>query len=241
MIDLSQTPVKLTPLYNTAQRLGAQFKDLAGWQLPERFTTVEAEVAAARRSVALADGSANGKLRVEGQQAGTVLSAVWDVEPAPAALAVGAGTAVAGDSYLYRLRADLFFVSTPPAVETETVALVSRAAQDAGDLVTVTDLTHGRSELRLVGPASAELLSRLCGLDFHPSAFPDSAAKQSSVAKTSQLIIRRHMGPLPAFSLVGARSLAAYLWDTIVEAGHDLDIVPLGQDALETLLQANEV
>jgi heterotetrameric sarcosine oxidase gamma subunit len=94
-------------------------------------------------------------------------------------------------------------------------------------------MTHGRAELRLIGPASAELLSRLCGLDFHPSAFPNLTARQSSLAKTTQLIIREDIGALPAYSLVGARSLGAYLWLAIMQAGRDLDIGPLGQAALD--------
>ena len=79
----------------------------------------------------------------------------------------------------------------------------------------MTDVTHGRSEIRVVGPASTSLMRKVCGLDFHPEAFPDGAARQSDVAKTTQLVIRRDIGELPAFSVIGARSLGAYLWDTM--------------------------
>ena len=57
-------------------------------------------------------------------------------------------------------------------------------------------------------------------------------AKQSSVAKTTQLIIRRDLGEQPAYALIGGRSLAAYLWQTIMEAGQDLDIQPVGNAVL---------
>jgi heterotetrameric sarcosine oxidase gamma subunit len=147
-------------------------------------------------------------------------------------LAIGQGTAVP-EGHVYRLRADLFFVSTPPGIESDVLLPLHEASHTAGDLVTVTDITHGRAELRLVGPASAELLSRLCGLDFHPSAFPNLAARQSSLAKTTQLIIREDIGALPAYSLVGARSLGAYLWHSMMQAGRDLGLEPLGQAALD--------
>ena len=114
----------------------------------------------------------------------------------------------------------------------ETAVTLTNQAANSYNLITVTDVTHGSAELWLIGPNSAELLSRLCGLDFHDSQFPSGTAKQSSVAKTTQLIIRRDLGEQPAYALIGGRSLAAYLWQTIMEAGQDLDIQPVGNAVL---------
>ena len=228
---------KLTPLYRLAEKAGARFSGRHGWLVADGYGPVEGEVAAARGRVALADNSANGKVVAEGKEAESVVRSAW-----PAAeLDIGQGT-VAGPGHIVRLRADLFFVSTAPGRETEAVAALNTTVRQEGAFVTVTDITHGRSELKIVGPLSAELLSRLCGLDFHPEAFPNLSARQSSVAKTNQLIIRSDSVSasggegITAFSLIGARSLAAYLWETILEAGRDLDIVPIGQAALEQLV-----
>ena len=65
--------------------------------------------------------------------------------------------------------------------------------------------------------------------------FPNGTAKQSSVAKTRQLIIRQDIGDLPAYVLIGARPLAAYLWETILQAGEDLGIQAIGITALESV------
>ena len=94
----------------------------------------------------------------------------------------------------------------------------------------MTDVTHGRAQFRLTGPGTVDLLSRLCALDFDDSRFPDGTARQTSVAKTTQLVIRDdlHEGTGPSYRLIGARSLAAYLWQTILEAGRDLGVRPLG-------------
>lgn len=219
-------PIKRSPLHSTAQALAAQFADAAGWQTPEIFTGVEMETAAARQHVALADASANGKILVQGQAAAAVLLAV--------SLEIGAGMATSL-GHVYRLRPDLFFVSTLPGAEVDSVHSLQVAAPAASGLVTVTDVTHGRAEVQLIGPNSRDLLSRLCGLDFHPATFPNQSARQSSVAKTTQLIIRRDLGQLPAFALVGARSLAAYLYDTIMQAGRDLGIAPIGRAAKEEI------
>lgn len=231
----SRSPTKLAPVHDAARELGANFVELAGWQVPQVFSTAEEEVTIARRSVALSDGSASGKIVVEGQPAEAVLQAAWAIP----SLATGQGVIV-DFKCVFRLCDDQFFIHLDPGAEDASAKTLTGAVEKSGELVTVTDITHGRADLLLVGPQCRQLLSRLCSLDFHPSQFPDLSAKQSSVAKTRQLILRHDLkprdgAPIPAFSLIGARSLAAYLWQTILEAGHDLDLAPIGRSALERL------
>jgi len=201
--------IKTTPIFETAKKLNAEFFEQDGWQITRKFGDGAVETAVATIHVALSDQSHNGKIRIEGNTAGAMLNAYE--------LAIGAGKAV-DDGWIYRLRKDLFFVSAAGNGE-ETAVSLTKQASDSPDLITVTDITHGNAELWLVGPKSAELLSRLCGLDFHNSQFRNGTAKQTSVAKTKQLIIRHDLGELPAYALIGARSLAAYLWQTIMQAG----------------------
>ncbi|MFQ5436180.1 MAG: sarcosine oxidase subunit gamma family protein, partial [Anaerolineae bacterium] len=168
----------------------------------------------------------NGKIRVEGMAAGQLLAADE--------LAINGGKQTTFGR-IYRLRRDLFFVTTAPDTVEEVAASLADQAANAESLITVTDVTHGNAELWLVGPQAAALLSRLCGLDFHDSRFPNGTAKRSSVAKTAQIIIRRDMvgkQTVPAYTLIGARSFAAYLWQTILAAGRDLSVQPVGQAAL---------
>jgi heterotetrameric sarcosine oxidase gamma subunit len=217
--------MKLSPIYEIAKQLNAEFVEQDGWQVAQSFGK-----AASMESVALCDQSHNGKIRIEGQTAGVMLDADE--------LAIGAGKAV-DDGWIYRLRQDLFFVTTGAGVVADVAVPLTQQAPNHPDLITVTDVTHGNAELWLIGPNSAELLSRLCGLDFHDSQFSNGTAKQSSVAKTSQLIIRCDLKDVPAYALIGSRSLAAYLWQTIMEAGQDLGIQPIGLAALRPLTTAD--
>ena len=220
---------KHTSIYGTAKQLNAEFFELDGWQVVQNFGDVKGETAVAQTHVALCDQSHNGKIRIEGRTAEEMLDADE--------LAIGAGKAF-GEGWVYRLRRDLFFLSVTADKVEETAVSLAKQASDSLDLITVTDVTHGNAELWLIGPKSAELLSRLCGLDFHDSQFPDGAAKQSSVAKTTQLIIRRDitaqagLQTVLAYILIGGRSLAVYLWQTILETGQDLGIQPIGTAAL---------
>ena len=227
-MSIPKKPIKLTPLHTIAQRLGATFTEQGGWHIPEVYTTPEGEIAAARATLALADETPNGNLLVEGDQAESVLMDAFDVS----SLQINEGR-----DGIYRLRHDLFFVNVLPGREVRRQKKLATTLAALEQFVTVTDITHGRAEIRAIGPDSPELLSKVCGLDFHPSAFPNETAKQSSLAKTTQLIIRRDIGELPAFSIIGVQSLGAYVWDTLMEAGREFGIVPIGRTALEALTE----
>ena len=222
--------IKLTPLHSVFQQRNVQLIEHQGWKVSQVYTTLEAELAAAQQRVAVADVSSNGKIIVQGNQAHAFLTVVLDLP----AVDINEGTLVM-DVGVYRLRNDIFFISTLPGKEEIIKEILVAATQKSDQFITITDVTHGRSEILVIGPSSPELLSKLCGLDFHPSIFPDMVAKQSSFAKTSQLIIHRDIVGLVAFSIIGARSLGEYLWSTIIEAGREWDITLLGQSALNTL------
>jgi heterotetrameric sarcosine oxidase gamma subunit len=223
------TPLKLSPLNATAERLGAHWLEVAGWRCVDDYGNPALEVAAMRAAAGLADVSQIGKIQIEGQQAAALLAAVLGAAPE----AVGDQVHVpAGD--LYCLRPDMYFLSVRPGTEAGVSATLANAAAARPDLVTVTDVTHGLACLELVGPRAVDVMTRVCGLDFSPAAFPSLAARQSSVAKTRQLIIYRDRG-LPSYLLFGARSLAAYVWGVLLDAGRPFGLKPVGMEALSTL------
>jgi heterotetrameric sarcosine oxidase gamma subunit len=224
------TPIKLSPLNPAAHHLGAKFVEMGGWSIAGTFSGVEAEAAAARQSVGLADTSAHGKVLVEGVAAIEAVKAALGVAPD----SLGAGVKMEG-GYVYRLRPDQLFVVTPPGGEAEMVTRLENAVADRGAFVTVTDLSQGLAEMRLIGPNSRGVLSKVCGLDFGAQAFPNLTAKQTSLAKTRQLLIRRDFGSLPAFTFAGAQSLSAYVWEVVMEAGQEFGIVPIGVAAMRAL------
>lgn len=225
-MSTSKTPIKLTPLRSIAQRLGARFTEKQGWRIPEVYSTAEDEITAARERVVLADDTPNGKLLLEGDHADSVLMDALDL---------GSLRINEGRDGIYRLRNDIFFMSTSPGKEVRAQKKLTTASAASKQFVTITDITHGRTEIRVIGPNSRELLSKVCGLDYHPSAFPNETAKQSSLAKTTQLIIRCDIGELPAFSIIGVQSLGPYVWDTMMEAGREFEVAPIGSAALDVL------
>ncbi len=223
--------LKLTPLHATTLALGARYVEhMGGWHFPGGYATRDEEIAAIRAGCGLADVTPHGKLQIEGETAFEALRAAFS--EAPEAVLAGTRGPV---GHLVRLRPDLFYLSTPPGREAEAQAQLENTIAALGLFVTVTDLTHGLADLTLIGPAGAAVLSQLCGLDFRDAAFPNLAVRQSSVAKTRQMIRRRDFGPLPSYSLAGEQSVAAYLWEALTNAGHEHGLRPVGVEALGAL------
>ena len=196
---------KRTPIVEATGPAATPSIEDAGW-------LVSAPAAIVTGDLALEDESHYGKLLIHGRAGGTALTALGLSAPTEVGSSVGDGQRRA-----YRLRPDQLFISTAPGQEAATLAALVAAAGD--ELITVTDVTHGRAQLRVSGARAAEVLSRLCALDFHDAHFPNETARQTSVAKTTQLVIRDDLGDgRPSYRLIGARSLGAYLWTTLLEA-----------------------
>lgn len=208
-----------------------QVIDVAGgWRLPEAFQSPDVELQAAKKAVVLGDDTSRGKILVQGEDCARAARQAFGAAPD----AVGTWVEAEGIE-LSRLRPDLLYCGTPPERLSFASEALRSAAQGMTEPLTITDVTHGRFELRLLGPAAGNLLSRVCGLDFHETRFAQGHVAQTSVAKTHQLIIRADVADLPAYRLIGGRALGAYVWDTLMEAGRDLQLSPIGWLGLQRL------
>ena len=240
-------PWYATPLHGRWQTMDAHLTEVGGWRVPERFGDGAEEARAAREGVVLGDETPRAKLLVQGEGAGPAVSAATGLtEPRMGEEAAGVVAAATGSPAprlgevsgnpvaVCRLRPDLLLVGAGPGEGEEVLKALEAAAETAG-LVTVTDVTHGRFEYRIVGPKAPRLLSKVCGLDFDTAAFPDRRARETSLARVKALVVRADAGELPAYRVLGGRALGAYVWDILMEAGAELGIAPIGAAALREL------
>lgn len=102
------------------------------------------------------------------------------------------------------------------------------------DQITATDLTHGYGAMELAGPAAGQMLSKLCGLDFADSAFPDLHSAQTSLAKVRAIVLRRDRRGRPAYLIAVGRSLARYVWQQLLDAGAEFGIAVVDAEGLES-------
>lgn len=85
----------------------------------------------------------------------------------------------------------------------------------AGEEVAITDLGHSRTVVRMFGPHLRDVLSKGCGLDFHPQAFGAGASLQTSYEKIAVLI--HALDDAPTVDLYVPRGFAVSLWQHLLE------------------------
>jgi len=110
----------------------------------------------------------------------------------------------------------------PPGAGAEVAGRVEEMTDEG--LVSVFDVTHGRALMRLTGWRAAELLAKVCGIDFSEQVTPDSAAFRSSVAKLVTDVVRDDRDGERAYLLHCERSSGQYLFDALLDAGDEFGV-----------------
>ena len=216
---MREEALRRSPLHGVLQAAGADFEARSGWLVPTSTVSTKEDIVSA---LTIADESAYGKLILEGERASGVISTALRVQAPSVGL-----SAPCDDGRVYAVRPDFFFVVTAPGTEADLGERLRAAVGDAGGIVTVTDVTAGRSQIRLSGSECRQLLPKVCALDFGEKPFPDGCGKISSLARTTQLILRCDHDGILSFRIVGGRSLGAYVWKTMLQAGREWSIAPV--------------
>ena len=85
----------------------------------------------------------------------------------------------------------------------------------------------------LTGEHASATLAKLCGVDLRLNRFADLSIAQTSVARSSCVVIRGDLGKLPAFHLLGDSASAGYVWDCLLDAMAEFGGRPVGLAALQ--------
>jgi heterotetrameric sarcosine oxidase gamma subunit len=162
-------------------------------------------------------------LHIRGNEAAAALSGVYEI----GLMAIGAVRTVS-DGVLVRLRRDEFVLLAADVESTK-----ERITEKPGEaLFTLTDITHGRGIIYLAGTHAADVLPKLCALDFAESKFPDLHAAQSSLAKVRALIIRMDASSIPTYFVIVERSVAGYVAEAIYDAAQERGGIVLSRENL---------
>ncbi len=93
-----------------------------------------------------------------------------------------------------------------------------------GDLARASNVTDSRAGFLVSGPKAINLLSKGCGLDLHPSVFPEGSCAGTRFAGISALLHRTR--ELDSYRLYVDRSYAEYLWHWLSQAGQWCTFTP---------------
>lgn len=127
----------------------------------------------------------------------------------------GAGGGVAvEDKAAFGFAPGRFLVVT----DTEDLALRLTAAVPA-EIGSVTDLSHGRTAIRIAGPRSEWVLAKLFAIDFALAAFPLGAGRSTSHHDVFAQIQRTYAD---AFDLFVFRSFARSFWRELCHAAEEV-------------------
>ncbi len=117
-----------------------------------------------------------------------------------------------------------WLVLAEPGVGTEIRSGLESDLASTGEFVSVVDLTHGRALLRLAGSKAADLLAKVCGIDFSDDITPDGSALRTSIAKLVTDVVRDDQHGVPGYLLHCERSSGTYLFNALVDAGKEFGV-----------------
>ena len=121
--------------------------------------------------------------------------------------------ATGGDVTAIWVQPGQWVLSAPRAGEG---ALAARAAAAFVGLAAIADQSHGRTTIRLSGPAAREALARGCRLDLHPRVFGPGRAASTLIAQINCLI--HQTDAAPGFDLTVFSTLAEPFLHWLLEA-----------------------
>lgn len=255
----SARPLRISPLHAKTQAAGAVYGQLGGWERanwyapddptatyeysfgqPNWFERSAEEHRAIREGVGAIDTSSFGKLLVQGRDALKVLQRVStsDVDTEIGRITytqwLNRFGGIEADVTVTRVAETEFLVLSGPATVNHDLAHLRRHISP-DDFCTVADVTGTLAMIAVMGPDSRNLLQRLTDADLSAEAFTFG---QSRIIDFGLGFVRAtkvtFVGEL-GWELLIPTEMAHHAWDTLFEAGMELDLRPVGYHAMNSL------
>jgi sarcosine oxidase subunit gamma len=115
---------------------------------------------------------------------------------------------------------ELMLISDPDASATEALSMTSFEATYKCYPVRRRDSHYW---FALGGRRAHEMFAKLCGVNLSPEVFVDHAVAQTSVARTSAIIVRHDNESALRYYLLGDSSTVLYMWNCLVDAMKEFD------------------
>ena len=239
MTDTPVSDLKKTPLDARHRASKARMVPYAGWEMPVEYSGITAEHLAVRTRAGLFDVSHMGEIEVAGKNA---LAAVQRISCNDAsALAIGQvqysglltpeGTFV-DDVLVYRMASSHFLIVANAANVKKDFAWISEQVKSVGDAAAV-DSSSRYALIALQGPASAEVLQPLTGLDLGDLRYYRFG--HGEVAAARAIVSRTGYTGEDGFEIFVPPNMADRVWQALLESGRSADVIPCGLGARDTL------
>jgi len=260
----SARKLRLSPVYNRLEELGAVFGEKAGWERPNWFASNErlaegqdwprpggwasrywspaigAEHQATRERVAMFDETSFSKIEVLGPGSAAFLQRITGNQMDQPLGAVtytqmlNTHGGIECDLTVTRLADDRFQIITGTAFGIHDLSWI-RSQMPGDSSVYVNDITSSRCCIGVWGPRTRELMQQVSENDFSNETFPYLTAQQVTIGDIPVLALRvTYVGEL-GWEIYAPMEYGLKLWDTLWEAGQPLGMVAAGYRAIESL------
>jgi heterotetrameric sarcosine oxidase alpha subunit len=246
-------PLRRTPLHDWHVKAGAEMINVGLWQRPRIYPrdgetleeTYVREARAVRASVGITDVSTLGKIDVQGPDAAVFLDRVYT--NTFSTLPVGKaryGLMLRDDGFLFddgttwRLSETRYLMTTTTA----NAALVLQHLEMLLAIawpeleVAVASLTDQWAGAAVAGPNSRALLEKaLDDIDMSDAALPYMGVRTGHLAGVPVLVARLSFSGELAYEVHAGADHTLAVWERLLEAGAEFDVVPYGLEALGVL------
>jgi len=230
--------MKQTPLYQKHCELGGQIIDFGGWALPVRYTGIIEEHNQVRKAAGLFDVSHMGEIAVKGPNAGDYLqrvvtnqiAGVKDKKVVYSPMCYADGGTV--DDLLVYKYSDEYYLLVVNASNTDKDFEWLRQNLESG--VEIENLSGYYAQLAIQGPKAEEILQKVSGTGLNEIRF-FSFEPEAEVCGVKAIVSRTGYTGEDGFEIYINHEYAVMVWESLLLAGKEYGLVPVGLGARDTL------
>lgn len=235
---MSTTALKTTALTDLHTSLGAKMVPFAGFNMPVLYTNLIQEHHAVRNSVGVFDVSHMGEFRLKGEKALDLIQAVTSNDASKltdgkvqySCLPNNTG-GIVDDLLVYRYAADEYYLVVNAGNIKKDWDWIAQHNTYGVEMV---DMSDNMSLLAVQGPNAIKALQKLTSVQLDTMEY--YTFTMGTMAGINDVIIS-NTGYTGAggFELYVSNADARKLWDAVMEAGKEFNIMPCGLGARDTL------
>lgn len=230
--------MKRTPFYKKHLALGARMAPFAGYEMPISYSGINDEHLTVRSAVGVFDVSHMGEFRIKGKEAERLVQKVTSndisrLTPGRAQYNCmpNENAGIVDDLIVYQLAdQDYLLVVNASNIEKDWNWIVSQNQFD----VQMQNLSDDYALLAVQGPKAIETLQKLSGIKLSDIPFYHFAKGRMAGIDDVLISATGYTGS-GGFELYFSPSAAGEIWDSIMKAGEEFGIKPIGLGARDTL------
>ena len=235
-------PMKRSPMDRIHRELGAMMVESGPWWRPHNYGSPADECAAVRERVGIIDVGTLGKLEVVGADAGHLLDRLYThsfsdlpVGRIRYGLMTSDNGVILDDGTVTRLAEDRYFVTTTSGNADVIEEWFNWWNAGAANCAHVVNVTAAYGAVNVAGPRARETLAKLTDIDLSTRNFRYMRSARGEVAGVSCLLLRIGFVGEAGWEVHFPAEYGEYMWNAIMEAGHEFGISPFGLEAQRIL------